>query len=281
MDGKEQAKRTWGASPTGSTSAAGYEPGTRAFFDKARHFRDTVEQPWLDEVVPFAASEGRSVLEIGFGPGYDALRFLQSGANYTGVDLTPENVVRATKHLSFFGFNADLREADAESLPFADKSFDIVYSNGVLHHVPDFEMAVSEVNRVLRDRGEFYVLLYHKFSVFYIISVLAVHFMTLKFLKQSVRERMARVEYSTAEAAPIVSVYSRGQLSAILKKNGFEVIYIKVRKLTWHDFPGASLLGGLYKRVPQRLYDRVGERFGWYVIAAGRKIAKKKPESPT
>ncbi len=102
MNGKLEAQKTWGASPTGWTSAREYQPGTKAFFDKANAFRDTIEQPWLADVVPFHQMAGKRALEIGFGPGYDALKFLQAGALYTGVDITPENVERTKKHLAFF-----------------------------------------------------------------------------------------------------------------------------------------------------------------------------------
>jgi ubiquinone/menaquinone biosynthesis C-methylase UbiE len=128
-----EAQKTWGASPTGWTSARSETPGTLAFFNKARAYRDTIEQPWLSEVVPFRAMEGKRVLEIGFGPGYDALKFMQAGANYRGIDITAENVERTKKHLGFFGLSPDVVQGDAEAIPFPDNSFEVVYSNGVLH----------------------------------------------------------------------------------------------------------------------------------------------------
>ncbi len=129
-----------------------------------------VEQPWLPEVVPFRTMAGKKVLEIGHGPGFDALTLLKNGANYTGIDITPENVVRTKQHLKFFGFEPDVSAGDAESLSFTDKSFDIVYSNGVLHHTPNIERSFAEAARVLKPGGDFYVILYHRNSIFARIS---------------------------------------------------------------------------------------------------------------
>ncbi len=75
---------------------------------------------------------------------------------------------RERKSISrFFGYEPDVHQGDAENLPFADASFDIVYSNGVLHHVPDMARAFREAKRVLKPDGQFIVILYNKYSVFY------------------------------------------------------------------------------------------------------------------
>ena len=52
-------------------------------------------------------------------------------------------------------------------MPFADDSFDVVYSNGVLHHTPDTAGAVREIHRVLRPGGQARVMLYHRGSAAY------------------------------------------------------------------------------------------------------------------
>lgn len=124
-DHKREAQKTWGASPTGWTAAPKLAPGSSEFFQLARLNRETHEQPWLPDVIPFSASRGKRVLEVGFGPGYDAYTFLQNGAVYSGVDITPENVERTKKHLAPFGFEPDVHLGDAEALPFADRIFDL------------------------------------------------------------------------------------------------------------------------------------------------------------
>lgn len=265
MDGKLEARKTWGASPTGWTSAREEIPGTVAFFEKARTFRDTIEQPWLGDVIPFHETRKRRVLEIGFGPGYDALKFLQAGAVYSGIDITPENVVRTKQHLAPFGFSPDVQHGDAENLPFDDKTFDVVYSNGVLHHVPDIQKAFQEVHRVLRPGGELMILIYNRMSVFY-MGVVLIHFLTGGFLKQTLAQRRSGIEATDADAEPIVNVYSRKEIAAILSSEHFSIKSIVCRKCTPDDFPASSKFGIVYKAVPQFVYNTLGQYAGWYLI---------------
>jgi ubiquinone/menaquinone biosynthesis C-methylase UbiE len=266
MDGKVEAQKTWGASPTGWASAREYAPGTKEFFDKARQFRDGIEQPWLADVVLFHQMAGKRVLEIGFGPGYDALKFMQSGADYTGIDITPENVERTRRHLAFFNLSPNVRQGDAENLPFQDGTFDVVYSNGVLHHVPDMARAFREARRVLKPGGKFIVLLYNRYSVFY-AGLVAVHYLSGRFRNETLAQRRSRIEASSADAAPLVNVYSKRELGGILKQQGFNVKSIKVRKCTPEDFPGSGRLGSLYRVVPASFYRALGSFAGWYLIA--------------
>jgi ubiquinone/menaquinone biosynthesis C-methylase UbiE len=122
-------------------------------------------EPWIEPFADFAAARGRDVLEVGVGLGADHQRFAEAGARLVGIDLTERAVTHTRQRLSAFGLNSDLRVADAESLPFADGSFDLVYSWGVLHHSPDTERAVAEVWRVLRPGGTARVMIYHKHSM--------------------------------------------------------------------------------------------------------------------
>ena len=164
---KDRARSVWGASPAGTTYGEGHDPGTPEFFAAVLSKRSSHELPWLFEVVPFASFRGKRVLEIGCGAGYDAYELMRNGADYTGVDITPENPERVRQHLAPYGFEPRVMQADAECLPFPDASFDVVFSNGVLHHTPDMPKAFREVARVLAPGGSFWVILYHKTSVFY------------------------------------------------------------------------------------------------------------------
>jgi SAM-dependent methyltransferase len=55
--------------------------------------------------------------------------------------------------------------------PFADDSFDMVFSHGVLHHLPDIKQAQSELHRVLSPGGELVIMVYARWSLNYVVSI--------------------------------------------------------------------------------------------------------------
>ncbi|MEW5705276.1 MAG: methyltransferase domain-containing protein [Actinomycetota bacterium] len=252
----------------------GANPGTKEFFENVLEKRSTSEMPWLFELVPFISFRGKRVLELGCGAGYDAYEFCRQGAEYVGIDIASENIERSKKHLSFYGYSPIILEADAEDLPFEDKSFDAVFSNGVLHHTPDILKSFREAYRVLKQNGEFWVILYHKNSIFYWISLFLVkHIFGKGYKEHSFKERLSMIEYTTSNELPLVNVYTRRILKRMLKSTGFAVESTWVRKLTKEDLPIIHIVDSLWQFIPQPLLDFVGKRFGWYVIAKARKKA--------
>lgn len=122
-------------------------------------------EPYIETFAQFEKAAGLKVLEIGVGLGADHQRFAQAGARLTGVDLTERAVEHTQRRLKLFGLNSDIRVADAESLPFPDASFDMVYSWGVLHCSPNTPRAIDEVWRVLRPGGRAKIMIYQKHSL--------------------------------------------------------------------------------------------------------------------
>jgi len=122
-------------------------------------------EPYIPAFAKWAAMKGKTVLEIGVGLGSDHEQFARAGAVLNGVDLTPRAVEHAQRRLALAGLESDLMVANAEALPFADASFDHVYSWGVLHHSPDTPRAFAEAMRVLRPGGSFAIMVYNKWSL--------------------------------------------------------------------------------------------------------------------
>lgn len=116
--------------------------------------------------------KGKHVLEIGLGQGADSEQIIKRGALWSGVDLTQESVNRVKTRLSLRNIPyQELKQGSALELPFDDNSFDIVFSHGVLHHIPDIETAQREINRVLKPNGELVMMLYAKWSLNYLVSI--------------------------------------------------------------------------------------------------------------
>jgi SAM-dependent methyltransferase len=115
---------------------------------------------------------GKSVLEIGLGEGSDSERLIRAGARWSGADLTAESIERVGTRLALRELPyEDLRQCSVLDLPFADDSFDLVFSHGVLHHVPDIRQAQSEIHRVLRPGGELVIMMYARWSLNYLMSI--------------------------------------------------------------------------------------------------------------
>ncbi len=94
-------------------------------------------------------------LEVGAGTGYFSLNLLRAGIvrDATCTDISPGMVRTLAANADRLGLNVNSLRADAESLPFAAASFDLVLGHAVLHHLPDLERAFSEFHRVLKPGG--------------------------------------------------------------------------------------------------------------------------------
>jgi ubiquinone/menaquinone biosynthesis C-methylase UbiE len=123
-------------------------------------------EPYLPRFARFAEGAGKDVLEIGVGMGADHLMWARSRPNsLSGVDLTERAVEFTQQRIATEGLSSDIRVADAEALPFADNTFDLVYSWGVMHHSPDTQACFAEACRVLRIGGEARIMIYHTWSL--------------------------------------------------------------------------------------------------------------------
>jgi ubiquinone/menaquinone biosynthesis C-methylase UbiE len=99
----------------------------------------------------------RRALELGCGTGFFLLNLKQAGVLEEGhvTDISPGMVEVARRNARGLGFEVAGRVADAESIPYGDGEFDLVVGHAVLHHIPDVELALREVLRVLRPGGRF------------------------------------------------------------------------------------------------------------------------------
>ncbi|MBA2461681.1 MAG: class I SAM-dependent methyltransferase [Actinobacteria bacterium] len=161
---KERVRLHWQDEPCGTSTAAA-DPGTPEFYAQVERERYRLE-PYIDTFAEFERWRGKRVLEVGVGLGTDFVRFVRAGADAVGVDLTEAAVAAVRQRLVLEHLQAEVLVADAESLPFDDASFDLVYSYGVLHHTPDTEAAVAEVRRVLKPGAEARIMLYSRRSWF-------------------------------------------------------------------------------------------------------------------
>jgi trans-aconitate methyltransferase len=96
-----------------------------------------------------ALGPGEKILDLGCGDGQLSVRLAATGATVLGVDSSETMVAAARAR----GIAADV--ASAERLPYADASFDAVFSNAVLHWVRNHDAMMTEVRRVLKPGSRF------------------------------------------------------------------------------------------------------------------------------
>ena len=105
----------------------------------------------------FAVGATGSMLDIGTGPGHIPLLVCErdAEARVLGIDLADSMLAVAERHRSASPHAARVRfeRADAKGLAYADGSFDTVYSNTILHHIPDPLPFLAEARRVLKRGG--------------------------------------------------------------------------------------------------------------------------------
>jgi SAM-dependent methyltransferase len=106
------------------------------------------------QLVRFArVKAGDGVLDVGCGTGVVAVTAARLGARVTGLDLTPELLMRARENAALAHVTIDFHEGDVEHLPFDDSEFDVVLSQYGHMFAPRPDVAIAEMLRVLRPGG--------------------------------------------------------------------------------------------------------------------------------
>jgi ubiquinone/menaquinone biosynthesis C-methylase UbiE len=105
------------------------------------------------------APDSGAVLDVGTGPGVLLVELAarRPDLRLTGIDLSADMVAAATRNLEPLGEGADARIGDVTSLPFPDRSFDVIVSSLSLHHWEHPEAAVPELARTLRPGGRIHI----------------------------------------------------------------------------------------------------------------------------
>jgi 2-polyprenyl-3-methyl-5-hydroxy-6-metoxy-1,4-benzoquinol methylase len=162
----------------------------RRFIHSARLYGTNV-QPF-DRIIPFEALHGRDVLEIGCGMGLHTELMTRAGAMVTALDLSATSVEATTQRLALKGITADVRQGDAEELPFPDTRFDFVWSWGVIHHSSRSAKIVREIARVLRPGGECRIMVYNRQGMAARVAFIKDHLLKLGFLRGTFDQTLHR-----------------------------------------------------------------------------------------
>ena len=117
---------------------------------------------YFDIVGPDILNENSTVLDMGCGTGRWTKYASQRSGFVEAVD--PSKAVFAAAQLLADSKNVRVSQAEVDNLPFADDTFDFVFSLGVLHHIPDTPAAMKKCVSKLKPGGHFLVYLYYNFE---------------------------------------------------------------------------------------------------------------------
>jgi len=207
----------------------------------------------LETVAGFADYGGKLVVEVGCGIGIDGSRFLEGGARYVGVDRSDVAVRTAHRSFDMLGLKGAVVEGDATALPIASGSVDFVYSNGVLHHIPDTAGVVREIHRILRPDGRCLVMLYHRSSFNYYFNIMLLRRLGAPLLLLPGGARL--VARLTGESVETLAGHR-----ALLRRHG--LAYLTDRQLFLSnntDGPGNPLSKVFSKRQARLLFAGFGQ----------------------
>lgn len=162
---EEQAVRDyWDKEPCDTIYAKDSPEASLEYFEEIEEGRYKY-QSFIFSFAQFTRWHKKKVLEIGCGCGTDLLQFAKAGADVYGIDMSPHSVELTKKRLALYGITGEVKNSNAEDLHWIkDKTFDLVYCWGVIHHSPDPERLVAEIHRVLKTGGTLKAMVYHKFS---------------------------------------------------------------------------------------------------------------------
>jgi ubiquinone/menaquinone biosynthesis C-methylase UbiE/uncharacterized protein YbaR (Trm112 family) len=207
---------------------------------------------------------GRVVLDIGCGGGATSATFGYYGAHYIGLDHSGNAANYALRHLRGVEGDGFTVQGNAESLPIRDNSIDVVYSNGVLHHTPNFLTAMDEVWRVLAPGGTAIIALYAtystQFGVLRLLGILKGHF-GRKAMERWVGQA-SEGDWRTANRRnPWTETFSERQLRKVMRKYPVRTLSFRKHGTPIGELPriGPSLTRyALVRRIERALEPSLG-----------------------
>ena len=161
----KEVEEFWDSNPLFSDESQ-FEPGSEAFF--AEHERVYLQDVFAgyfpeDLLIP-KLKDGARILDLGCGVGFWTILLKRALPNseFYAADLTQTALDMTERRLKINGLQATLSKQNAEQMSFPKAHFDHVNCQGVIHHTPDTQAAITEIARVLRPGGTAYISVYYR-----------------------------------------------------------------------------------------------------------------------
>jgi len=293
MPSLTEVKDYWNTHPAGYAEVKHLQQDRLAFFDE----RDRQTQqlyPHLDDEYEFARAKNKLTLELGCGLGYNAQRLAQHGARLVVMDLAP-NAARLTRErFALCQLPAQFLIADAEHLPFATETFDMIFSSGVIHHSPDTQAAADEITRALQRGGESTVMIYHRDSIWFwwditikLGSLMLVLNTLPNFLREPILGRVPRWRDLIAPKGQHLKFNDvirsgtdfgglQNPLSRVYTKHTAKKLFHQLTAFRFvtefHTYRPFDQNPSALTTIIRTFIDWANARWGWFLIVHGRKL---------
>jgi len=272
---KKAIRTFWGNRPCGSV-ASSQPKNSRPYFAETESERFRLhtdwDRPFLKEAIGYSKYTGKKMLEIGCGIGVDSIQWRRAGNNVVNLDYNLPSVTITRERYRSEGADGQFLNGDAETLPFPDESFDLIYSFGVLHHTPNTQKTIDEVYRCLQPGGEAIIMLYYKWSaLIFGHTILGFGVRQGKLLKtRSISKLISNyTEFDSqyeGNVNPLTKVYSKREVRKMFKR--FQTIDMELHYLWPGHFGPASRLLPL---VPEKIKQNLHRVLGWNLIIKAKK----------
>lgn len=292
---EKKVQNFWQHNPCGETLITATNADWELFFKEYDAYRYSTEGHILPELDNLNLKD-KKVLEIGIGQAADSEEIIKRGGRWSGLDLTNEAVFRAKKRFALKSLEYDdIKQGSALNIPYPDNTFDIIYSHGVLHHIPEIKKASSEILRVLKPNGKLVIMLYHKNSLNYKLSIcfirrllmIGLSTITLFGGKNWIKSPLLKDHLENAKNEGLFN-YIRNPRFLYANTDGPKNPYSKVynKKLVKQDFPELILENShihflnqrhlpFLKIFPDTILRWLAAHYGWHLWVTLKPTEKK------
>lgn len=250
----DSVKEYWNRQPCNINHSSESQDSVQYFEDvkKKRYF----VEPHIIDFMELEKWNGKHVLEIGCGIGTDAYMFANTGAIYTGIELSDKTLEISRKRFELYGLNGDFFNLNAEDMSqFNDNTFDLVYSFGVIHHTVSPELIIKEVKRVLKPNGTFKLMLYASNS----------------WKKIMIDNELD--QYEAQSNTPIAYTYTHDEVNELLKD--FNDIHIMQTHIFPYKIPeykkNMFVKEEWFEHMPTKMFNAIKNRLGWHLCVTCKK----------
>lgn len=227
--------------------------GTKEYFDEVEKRKYFVE-PHIPGFAEFSNWKGKTVIELGMGIGTDAVNFARAGADYSGLELSEESLSIARKRFDVFGLSGNLVSGDLESCAsmFPMKTFDLIYSFGVIHHTPSIARALSEIRKLAHKDSKIKVMVY---------------------ASNSWKNALINSGFDQPEAqsgCPIANTYTKNEITLLFENAGLSITNIKQDHIFMYRIDEyiqyEYQLEPWFEVMPSDLRRSIEAELGWHLL---------------